>query len=78
MKKDFVVNVNLRTTGVTERGFGTILILDHEKEAPYTLYNNISELEGYSPDSKVYKIASRIFGQNPAPQQVAIAGTVTV
>lgn len=77
MKKDFIVNVNLRTQGVTERGFGTILILDHEKEVPYTICNSISDLEGYSPEDKVYKIASRIFGQNPAPQEVAIAGTVT-
>lgn len=77
MKKDFVVNVNAKTKGVTERGFGTILILSTEKEADYTLYNHISELADFEVDSATYRIASRIFGQNPAPQEIAIAGTVT-
>ena len=77
MKKDFVVNVNAKTKGVTERGFGTILILSTEKAADYTLYNNISELADFEVDSATYKIASRIFGQNPAPQEIAIAGTAS-
>lgn len=76
MKKDFVVNVNVRAKGVTERGFGTILVLDNTKETDYTVLNGIEDLEGYEPDTAAYKIASRIFGQSPAPQEVAIAGTV--
>lgn len=77
MKKDFVVNITKLTKGVTQRGFGTILILDTSKELPYTIYNNIEGVaEDHQATDKAYKIASRIFGQSPAPQQVAIAGTV--
>ena len=76
MKRDFVVNVNLKTTGVSERGFGTILILDNTKEVDYTLCGGIEDVaEVFDVGDEAYKIASRIFGQNPAPQEVAIAGT---
>lgn len=76
MKRDFVVNVNLKTTGVSERGFGTILILDNTKDVDYTLCGGIEDVaEVFSVEDEAYKIANRIFGQNPAPQEVAIAGT---
>ena len=78
MIRDFVVNVNLKTTGVSERGFGTILILDTTKDVEYTLCGGIEDVaEEFAVEDKAYKIATRIFGQNPAPQEVAIAGKET-
>lgn len=75
MASDFVVNVNLRTKGVTEKGFGTILILDNTLDTPFTLVNGLSSLpSGYATSSAVYKMAARIFGQSPAPQEIAVVG----
>lgn len=75
MKIDFNVSITKLTKGVTSRGFGTILILDSNAAKEYTLYNGIEGVaEDFAVETKAYKIASRIFGQNPAPQQVAIAG----
>ena len=73
--KDFVVDITRLTAAVTQRGFGLILILDTSKNHPYTLYNSITDvLEDYGTATKAYEIAARIFGQSPAPQQVAIFG----
>lgn len=77
--KDFVVNITKLTKGVTQRGFGLILILGTSKDHPYTLYNDISGVaEDFAVTDKEYLIASRIFAQNPAPQQVAIFGKNSV
>lgn len=84
MIKDFKVNVNNLTQGVSEQGFGLILIFDNEHELPYTLISNPSELIPKEPtegsitvDSKVYKIAQKIFSHTPRPQEVAVFGKVT-
>lgn len=75
MKRDFVVNVTKLTKPVSQQGFGLILILGTSKAVPYTLVNAIDEVdELFGVDSKEYKIASRIFSQNPAPQEIAMAG----
>ncbi|ABR46654.1 hypothetical protein Amet_4355 [Alkaliphilus metalliredigens QYMF] len=75
MKKDFVVNISKLTAAIKQRGFGLILVLDTSKDHPYTLYNDIQGVaDDYAVTDDAYKIASRIFGQNPAPQQVAIFG----
>lgn len=74
-KKDFVVNITKLTKAVSQRGFGTICILATDKDHEYTLYNDISDVaEDFVSTTKAYKIASRIFGQNPKPQEVAIVG----
>ena len=74
-KKDFVVNITKLTKAVSQRGFGTILILSTEKEHPYTLYNDIATLSSdFVAGTKTHKIVSRIFGQSPAPQEVAVVG----
>jgi len=82
--KDFVVNVSDLTKGVSEQGFGLILIFDNEHDLPYTLIGNPADLlpeEGTEPgitvDSKVYKIAQKIFMHTPRPQQVAVFGKAT-
>ena len=74
--KDFVVNITTLTTAVAQKGFGTILIVDHETEHPYTLYNDIASVaEDFLVTDKAYLIAQAIFGQGAA--QVAITGTVS-
>lgn len=77
MSKDFVVDISKLTQGVTQKGFGLPLILGTSKELPYALYGGISEVESaFGVESEEYKIASRIFGQTPSPQQIAIHSTV--
>ncbi len=77
MKKDFVVNVNNLTKGVSEQGFGLILIVDNEHDIPYTLISEapaLTQMDGITVESKVYKIATKIFSHTPRPQEVAIVG----
>lgn len=72
---DFPVAIQRKTVAVSERGFGTILILDNKKQTDfkYITAENLNELEG---EDKVYKIATRLFMQKPQPQQVAVFGAV--
>lgn len=75
MKRDFIVNITRETSSVSRQGFGLILILGTSQEMPYTLVGGVDEVdELFGVDSKEYKIASRIFGQSPAPLEIAIAG----
>lgn len=71
---DFPVNIQRKTVAVSERGFGTILILDTEKDREFTYLTEkgIEELG----EGKAYKIAQRLFMQKPQPQRVAIIGKV--
>jgi len=70
---DFIVNISKLTRAITQRGFGLPLILGTSKDHPYTLYNDITEVsEDFAVTTKEYRIAQRIFGQNPAPPQIAI------
>lgn len=70
---DFIVNISKLTRAITQRGFGLPMILGTTMDRPYTLYNTISEVAEHFPvTTKEYRIAQRIFGQNPAPPQVAI------
>ncbi len=70
---DFPVNIQRKTVGVSERGFGTILIFDTTKEYNYKIIGpeDVKELD---TKSKAYKLASRLFMQKPQPQEVAIVG----
>lgn len=75
--KDFIVNITKLTKPISQQGFGLPLILATSKAHPYTVYNDISSLaEDFPVETDVYKIASRIFGQNPAPAQVAVHGVL--
>ena len=70
---DFIVNISKLTRAITQRGFGLPMILGTSKDTPYTLYNTMSEVaEHYAVSSKEYRMSQRIFGQNPAPPQLAI------
>ena len=74
-EKDFVVNITKLTKAVNQKGFGLILIYDTQHKKDYELYQSISAVgEAFPVDLKAYKIASRIFGQKPKVQSIAIAG----
>lgn len=72
-KLDFPVNIQRKTVAVSERGFGTILVVDNTQDIDFTLvdYNYANELE---PESKLFKLLNKIFAQKPQPQQVAVFG----
>lgn len=78
MKKDFIVNVNNLTKGVSEQGFSLILIYDHEHDIPYTYISNPADLteHGVTVEDRVYKIAQKIFSKTPRPQEVVVFGKV--
>ncbi|HZK01327.1 MAG TPA: DUF3383 family protein [Anaerovoracaceae bacterium] len=71
--KDFVVNITKQTTAISQQGFGLPLILGMDKEHEYTEYTSIDSVsEDFSETTKEYKIASKLFGQSPAPATIAI------
>lgn len=69
---DFPVNITRKTVAVSERGFGTILILDTETDRKFEVLSpeGIEKLGS----GKAYKLAQRLFMQKPQPQEVAIFG----
>lgn len=77
LKKDFVVNITKLTKSVSQAGFGLPLILGTSKAVPYALYGGIEAVgQAFGIESKEYKIASRMFGQNPSPQEIAMLGVL--
>ena len=70
-KLDFPVAITRKTVGVSERGFGTILILDTENDKKFEL---IDEQTATKMTGKAGKIAKRLFMQKPKPHEVAIYG----
>lgn len=73
MTLDFPVNIERKTVGVSERGFGTILIFDNTEEKAFQYITN-EDVKDLKAESKLYKIASTLFMQKPNPQQVAVVG----
>lgn len=70
---DFPVNIQRKTVGVSERGFVTILIFDPSQNINFK-YITAENVKEFSTESKVYKLASRLFMQKPQPQEVAVVG----
>ncbi|EGS29762.1 hypothetical protein HMPREF9130_0401 [Peptoniphilus sp. oral taxon 375 str. F0436] len=70
---DFPVNIQRKTVGLSERGFGTILIFDPGQDLNFK-YLSPEDVKGLDTESKAYKLASRLFMQKPQPQEVAIVG----
>lgn len=70
---DFPVNIQRKTVGVSERGFGTILIYDPSQDINF-MYITAENVKEFSTESKLYKIATRLFMQKPQPQEVAVVG----
>lgn len=77
MKLDFIVNVNDRTKGVSEQGFGLILAFDHENQIPYQEVGDAASLldiDGITVESPIYKMVQKVFMASPSPQEVAVYG----
>lgn len=70
---DFPVNIQRKTVGVSERGFGTILIFDPSQDINFK-YITAENVKEFSTESKLYKMVSRLFMQKPQPQEVAVVG----
>lgn len=71
MRLDFPVVIQRKTVAVSERGFGTILILDNKKDIDFK-YVDSEDLKGLN--GAVLDIANRLFMQKPQPQKVAVFG----
>lgn len=74
MKLDFPVAIQRKTLGVSQKGFGTILVYDPELTKEYTIISAETLSDELEKDSKAYKIAQTLFMQNPAPMEVAVYG----
>ena len=72
-KLDFPVHIQRKTVAVSERGFGTILVVDNTKDIDYELvdYDYVNKVDS---EGKLYKLLVRLFAQKPQPQQVAVYG----
>lgn len=77
MYKDFEVIVSSISSAVSEKGFGTFLLLDTEADSAYKTIT-ADDLESLKTTSKAYKLATRLFGQSPRPQQVDYVGVKSV
>lgn len=75
MRLDFPVDISLKTNAVSERGFGTILIVDNTQDLEFR-YIDAEDVKDLDTETKLYKIATQVFMQSPQPQRVAIAGTI--
>ena len=74
---DFPVGITRQLNAVSERGFGTILILDHETERSYDKLTR-ETVKDLGEDTRAYKLAARLFGQSPGPVDIAIAGVESI
>lgn len=71
---DFPVNITRKNVAVSERGFGTILVLTDEKEISYTLVTNES-LKDFEDAPKAHALLTRLYMQKLKPQNVVVVGT---
>ena len=70
------VVITRETKPISEKGFGLPLLMGTSKASPYKLYEEIEDVVAdFDVESKEYKAASRMFGQNPRPKEIAIFGT---
>lgn len=77
--KDFIVNISKLTKSISQQGFGLPLILATSKVHAYKLYSGIEAVAvDFAAGTDEYKIAARMFGQNPAPAQIALYGVNSV
>lgn len=73
--RDVTVTITRETAAVSQAGFGLPLILATSKNQAYTLYTDLQSVaEDFEETTEEYRIANRLFGQNPRPERLAIAG----
>jgi hypothetical protein len=71
------VVITRETKPISEKGFGLPLVLATSKDFPYKVYTDISEVAtDFSEETKEYKLLSRMFGQSPRPNEIAVYGFV--
>lgn len=67
------VVITRETKPIAEKGFGLPLILGTSKDSPYKVYREIEDVASdYDVESREYKVAQRMFGQEPRPAEIAI------
>lgn len=74
--QDFVIDVQTGGVGVTQRGFGTVLVLSNEVKQEYTVYNSLADVE-IGADTETYKVISSIFAQD-IKTTVAVVGNEVI
>lgn len=69
------VTITRQTKAVSEKGFGTPLVLATSKNLPYKVYTEINQVASdFATTTEEYKLFSRMFGQNPRPAEIAVFG----
>jgi hypothetical protein len=69
------VQITRETKPISEKGFGLPLMLATSKDFNYKVYTDILEVSpDFAEDTKEYKLLSRMFGQNPRPDEIAVYG----
>jgi len=69
------VTITRQTKAVSEKGFGTPLVLATSKNLPYKVYTDIEQVANdFATTTEEYKLFSRMFGQNPRPAEIAVYG----
>lgn len=78
MITDVEVIVTRETQPLSQSGFGMPLILATDGEKAYAEYTNLGDVAADYPEtSRAYKIAARVFGQNPSPPRIAMFAVET-
>jgi Protein of unknown function (DUF3383) len=69
------VTITRQTKAVSEKGFGTPLVLATSKDLAYKVYTDIEQVTtDFATTTEEYKLLSRMFGQNPRPAEIAVYG----
>lgn len=69
------VIITRQTKAVSEKGFGTPLVLATSKNLPYKVYTEIDQVASdFATTTEEYKLFSRMFGQSPRPAEIAVYG----
>lgn len=69
------VTITRQTKAVSEKGFGTPLVLATSKDLPYKVYTDIEQVTAdFATTTEEYKLLSRMFSQNPRPAEIAVFG----
>ncbi|KYD28171.1 DUF3383 family protein [Geobacillus stearothermophilus] len=69
------VTITRQTKAVSEKGFGTPLVLATSKNLPHKVYTEIDQVASdFATTTEEYKLLSRMFGQNPRPAEIAVFG----
>jgi hypothetical protein len=69
------VTITRQTKPVTEKGFGTPLVLATSKDLAYKVYTDIEQVTSdFADTTEEYKLLARMFEQDPRPAEIAVYG----